>query len=263
MPSAQTIAGTESNREVRILPDAAAIAKRAAQKFIEIASAAVAQKGSFEVALSGGSTPKALYSLLVNDPALRAQVPWDKMYAFFGDERHVGPDDELSNYRMARESLFSKSPLKPAQIFRIKGEFSEAEQAAQDYEQQIRAHFRLRAGEFPRFDLLFLGMGDEGHVASLFPGTKALHEQKRIAVHNWVGKVLMDRITLTGPAINNAANVIIMATGAAKAPALTAVLERVYEPEQLPAQLVHPVNGKLLWLVDPAAGSMLTQAIRE
>jgi len=257
------MAEADANREVRILPDAAAIAKRAAQKFIEIASAAATQKGSFEVALSGGSTPKALYSLLVNDAALRAQVPWDKMYVFFGDERHVGPDDELSNYRMARESLFSKAPLQPQQIFRIKGEFPEAEQAAQDYEQQIRAHFHLRDGQFPRFDLLFLGMGDEGHVASLFPGTKALHEQRRIAVHNWVGKVLMDRITLTAPAINNAANVIVMATGAAKAPALTAVLERVYEPQQLPAQLIKPVAGKLLWLVDPAAGSLLTQAIRE
>jgi 6-phosphogluconolactonase len=263
MHTAQTMAEAATNREVRILPDAAAIAKRAAQKWIEIASAAVTQKGSFEVALSGGSTPKALYSLLVNDAALRAQVPWDKMYVFFGDERHVGPDHELSNYRMARESLFSKAPLKPEQIFRIQGEFPEAEQAAEDYERQIRAHFKLRDGQFPRFDLLFLGMGEEGHVASLFPGTKALHEQKRIAVHNWVGKVLMDRITLTAPAINNAANVIIMATGAAKAPALTAVLERVYEPEQLPAQMIRPVEGKLLWLIDPTAGSLLTQAIRE
>jgi 6-phosphogluconolactonase len=263
MPSAQTVAGTDSHREVRILPDAAAIAKRAAQKFIEIASAAVAQKGSFEVVLSGGSTPKALYALLVNDAALRAQVPWDKMYVFFGDERHVGPEDELSNYRMAKESLFAKSPLKPEQIFRMKGEYPEAEDAAKDYEQQLRGHFHLRDGQFPRFDLLFLGMGEEGHVASLFPGTKALQEQKRIVVHNWVGKVLMDRITLTAPAINNSANVIVLAAGAAKAQALTAVLERTYEPEQLPAQLIKPVNGKLLWLVDPAAGSMLTQATRE
>lgn len=263
MPSAQAITGADSNREVRILPDLAAIAKRAAQKFVEIASAAVTQKGSFEVALSGGSTPKALYALLVNDAALRAQVPWDKMYVFFGDERHVAPDSELSNFRMAKEALFSKAPLKPEQIFRMKGELTEADDAAKEYEQQIRGHFKLRDGQFPRFDLIFLGMGEEGHVASLFPGTKALQEQKRIVVHNWVGKVLMDRITLTAPAINNAANVIVMATGAAKAMALTAVLENVYEPEQLPAQLIQPANGKLLWLVDPAAGSMLKQAIRE
>jgi len=263
MPGTQPITQMDTTREVRILPDAAAIAKRAAEKFLEIASAAVVRKGSFEVALSGGSTPKVLYSLLVNDTGLRAQVPWDKMYVFFGDERHVGPENELSNYRMARESLFTKAPLRPEQIFRIKGEFPEAEDAAKEYEQQIRQHFKLSDGQFPRFDLIFLGMGDEGHVASLFPGTKALQEQKRIAVHNWVGKVLMDRITLTAPTIKNAANVIVMATGAAKAPALAAVLERVYEPEQLPAQLIQPVDGKLLWLVDPAAGSMLTQAIRE
>jgi len=254
---------SKTNVEVRILPDAAAITERAAQKFVEIASAAVAQKGSFEVALSGGSTPKALYAMLVNDPVLRAQVPWDKMFVFFGDERHVGPDDELSNFRMAREAMLSKSSLKPEQVFRVKGEYPEAEQAAKEYEQDIRAHFKLSDSQFPRFDLVFLGMGDEGHVASLFPGTKALHENRRIAVHNWVGKVLMDRITLTAPAINNAANVIVMAAGAGKAPALTAVLERVYEPEQLPAQLIRPVNGNLLWLVDPAAGSLLTHAIRE
>jgi 6-phosphogluconolactonase len=249
--------------EVRILPDSAAIAKRAADKFIEIGAAAVKQKGSFEVALSGGSTPKALFALLVNDPVVRAQVPWDKTYFFFGDERHVGPTDELSNFKMAKEFLFSKAPIKEEQIFRIKGEYPEAEDAAKDYEQQIRKHFRLADGQQPRFDLIFLGMGEEGHVASLFPGTKALQASGRIVVHNWVGKVLMDRITLTAPAINNAANVIVMAAGAAKAPALTAVLERVYEPEQLPAQMIRPTNGKLLWLVDPAAGSTLTQAIRE
>ncbi len=257
------MAADKSIAEVRILPDGAAIAKRCAQKFVEIAAAAVKEKGSFSVALSGGSTPKTLYGLLVNDLALRSQVPWDKMVLFFGDERHVGPEDPQSNFRMATEVMISKSPLKPEQVIRIKGEYAEAEQAATEYEQAIRAHFKLTDGQFPRFDLVLLGMGSEGHVASLFPGTKALHQNRRIAVHNWVGKVLMDRITLTAPAINNAANIISMVTGAEKAPALTAVLERVYEPDQLPAQLIQPVNGTLLWLVDTAAGSMLTRAIRE
>lgn len=253
----------KSKAEVRILPDGAAIAKRAAQKFVEIAAGAVRDHGSFEVALAGGSTPKALYGLLVNDPALRSQVPWDKMHLFFGDERHVKPDDPDSNFRMASESMISKSPLNPQQVTRIKGEYPEAEQAATEYEQALRAHFKLTDGQFPRFDLVLLGMGSEGHTASLFPGTKALRENRRIAVHNWVGKVLMDRITLTAPAINNAANILFMVTGADKACALTAVLERVYEPDQLPAQLIQPVNGNLLWLVDTAAGSMLTRAIRE
>jgi len=253
----------KSNAEVRILPDSAAIAKRAAQLFVDIAIESVQQKGSFAVALSGGSTPKTMHGLLVNDPALRSRMPWDKMHIFFGDERHVKPDDAESNYRMALETLISKSPLKPEQITRIKGEYSEAEQAAQDYEEALKSHFKLSDGQFPRFDLILLGMGPEGHTASLFPGTKALNENRRIAVHNWVGKVLMDRITLTAPAINNAAHVLFLVAGADKAPALTAVLERIYEPDQLPAQLIQPVNGKLLWLVDTAAGSMLKRAIRE
>ena len=254
---------TTSSTEVRILPDAASIAKRAAAALLEIAADAVRQKGSFELVLSGGSTPKALYGLLVDDPALRSQVPWEKMHLFFGDERHVKPEDPQSNYRMAWEAMISKSPLKPEQVTRVKAENPNAEDAAKDYEQAIRTYFKLADGQFPRFDLVLLGMGSEGHVASLFPGTKALRENRRIVVHNWVGKVLMDRITLTAPAINNARHIISMVTGADKCPALTAVLERVYEPDQLPAQLIQPVNGTLLWLVDTAAGGMLTRAIRE
>jgi 6-phosphogluconolactonase len=253
----------QANTEVRVLPDGAAIARRCAQRFVEIAIAAVREKGSFHVALAGGSTPKILYSLLVDDPALRSQLPWDKMHVFFGDERHVAPDDPQSNFCMARETMFSKSPLKPEQVSRIKGEFPAAEDAAKEYDQAIRTYFKLSEGQFPRFDLVLLGMGSEGHTLSIFPGTKALRENRRIAVHNWVGKVLMDRITLTAPAVNNAANIIFMVTGADKAPALTAVLERFYEPDQLPAQLIQPLNGTLLWLVDDAAGSMLTRAIRE
>jgi 6-phosphogluconolactonase len=252
-----------TNCEVRILPDGAAIARRAAQKFVEAGAVAVNEKGSFSVVLAGGSTPKALYGLLVNDPALRAQVPWDKMQVFFGDERHVGPDHPDSNFRMANEAMISKSPLKPEQVTRIKGEYPDAEQVAREYELAIRSYFKLAEGEFPRFDLLLLGMGSEGHTASLFPGAKALHEKRRIAVSSWVGKLLSERITLTPPAINHAAHVIFMVTGADKAPALTAVLERVYEPDQLPAQLIRPANGTLLWLVDTAAGGLLTRAIRE
>lgn len=252
-----------ANIEVRILPDAAAIARRTAERLVDIASDAVRERGSFEFVLSGGSTPKALYNLLVNNAKIRAQVPWEKMHVFFGDERPVKPDDPQSNYRMAFETFLSKSPLAPGQISRIKAEMPTAQDAAKDYEQELRRHFHLQDGQFPRFDLVLLGMGNEGHVASLFPGTKALNENRRLVVHNWVGKVLMDRITLTAPAINNAANVIAMVTGEEKCAALTAVLERVYEPDQLPAQLIQPVNGRLLWLVDAAAGSKLTRAIRE
>ncbi len=250
-------------REIRILPDGVAIAKRAAQEFVQAAAAAVRAKGSFNVSLAGGSTPKALYSLLVNDPALRSQLPWDKMHLFFGDERHVPPDHPDSNFRMATEAMISKSPLKPAQVTRIKAEYPDAERAALEYEKALREYFKLKDGEFPRFDLLLVGMGSEGHTLSLFPGTKALHADGRIVVSNWIGKLYTERITLTAPAANNAAEIIFMVTGADKACALKAVLEGPFEPEQLPAQLLQPKNGKLLWLVDAAAGSMLTTGIRD
>src|SRR5271155_2097633 len=135
------------------------------QKSIAIES--VQQKGSFAVALSGGSTPKTMHGLLVNDPALRSRMPWDKMHIFFGDERHVKPDDAESNYRMATETLISKSPLKPEQVTRMKGELAEADDAAKDYDQYLRTYYKLAEGQFPRFDLVLLGMGPEGHTASL------------------------------------------------------------------------------------------------
>ena len=249
--------------EIRILADGAAIAQRAAQQFLQAAADAVRERGSFTAALAGGSTPKTLYSLLANDPALRSQVPWDKIHLFFGDERHVGPGHPDSNFRMATEAMLSKAPLKAEQVTRIKGEYPDAEQAAQEYEQALRTYFQLKDGEYPRFDLLLAGMGNEGHTLSLFPGTKALHPGARVVVRNWVGKLYTERITLTAPAASNAARIIFMVTGADKAAALKAVLEGPYEPEQLPAQLLQPKNGKLLWLVDAAAGSMLSTGIRE
>jgi 6-phosphogluconolactonase len=250
-------------REVRILQDGAAIAKRAAQEFVQAAAAAAKQNGVFNVALAGGSTPKALYGLLATDAALRSQVPWDKMHLFFGDERHVGQDQADSNFRMVTEALLSRAPLQAAQVSRIKGEYPDAEQAALEYEKVLREYFKLKDGEYPKFDLVLAGMGNEGHTLSLFPGTKALHADGRVVVRNWVGKLYTERITLTAPAASNATRVLFMVTGADKGLALKAVLEGPYEPEQLPAQLLQPKNGKLLWLVDTAAGSMLTTGIRE
>ena len=251
------------NREIRILVDGAAIAKRAAQEFVQAAIAAVREKGLFSAALAGGSTPKALYSLLADDAVLRSQVPWDKICLFFGDERHVGPGHPESNFRMVTEAMLAKLPLRAEQVTRIKGEYPDAEEAAREYEQALREYFKLKDGEYPRFDLVLAGMGNEGHTLSLFPGTKALHADGRIAVRNWIGKLYTERITLTALAASNAAQIIFMVTGADKAPALKAVLEGPYEPEQLPAQLIQPQIGKLLWLVDTAAGSMLSTGIRE
>jgi len=246
-----------NNREVRILADANGIAQTAAAEFLEAAREAVREKDSFCVALAGGSTPKALYGLLTNNPLLQAKMPWSKIQFFFGDERHVPPDDAESNFRMASEAMLTKAPVDPKQVHRIKGEKRNAAQAAEEYEEELRASFRLEAGQFPRFDLVLLGMGPEGHTASLFPGTKALKEERRLVVSNWVGKLYADRITLTPPVLNNAARVIFMVHGEEKAPALKAVLEGPYEPEQLPAQLIQPKQGKVLWLVDPAAAGML------
>jgi len=250
-----------ASREVVILPDAAAITRRAAEEFLKSASEAVAQKGSFTVALAGGSTPRTLYALLTDDSSYRSKLPWGKMHFFFGDERHVPPDSPDSNFRMANEALFAKGSVKPEQITRIKGEYADTEKAALEYEQALRAYFKLKDGEYPRFDLVLLGMGDEGHTLSLFPGTRALHPGDRIVVRNWIGKMFTERITLTAPAANQASRMIFLVTRADKALALKAVLEGPYEPEQLPAQLMQPVNGKLLWLVDQAAGSMLATGI--
>jgi 6-phosphogluconolactonase len=252
----------QAQREVVVLPDSAAITRRAADEFLKCVNEAVATKGSFIVALAGGSTPKALYSMLSDDPAYSSKIPWNKLHFFFGDERHAPPDSPESNFHMANETLFSKGLVKPEQITRIKGEYADTEKAALEYEQALRAYFKLRDGEYPRFDLVLLGMGDEGHTLSLFPGTRALHATNRIVVRNWVGKLFTERITLTAPAANQANRVIFCVTRADKALALKAVLEGPYEPEQLPAQLIQPVNGTLLWLVDRDAGSMLAPGVR-
>jgi 6-phosphogluconolactonase len=251
-----------NNREVRILADANSIAQTAAAEFLEAAREAVREKGSFSVALAGGSTPKALYGLLVNNPLLQAKVPWSKIQFFFGDERHVPPDNSESNFRMANEAMLSKAPIDPKQVHRIKGEKPNAAEAAAEYDDDLRVSFKLTGDQLPRFDLVLLGMGPEGHTASLFPGTKALKEQSRLVVSNWVGKFYTDRITFTPPVLNNAARVIFMVHGEEKAPALKAVLEGPYEPEQLPAQIIRPKQGKVLWLVDPSAASMLVPQVK-
>lgn len=247
------------NREVRILPDANTIAETAAAEFLEAAQKAVQAKGTFSVALAGGSTPKVLYGLLATNPLLQAKVPWKQIQFFFGDERCVPPDHADSNFRMASEAMFSKAPIEAQQVHRIHGENSNVREAAEDYEKDLRAAFQLKPGELPRFDLVLLGMGPEGHTASLFPGTKALKEERRLVFENWVGKLYTERITLTPPVLNNSARVMFLAHGAEKAPALKAVLEGPYEPDQLPAQIVHPENGSVLWLLDPTAASMLAQ----
>jgi len=252
-----------AQRDIRILADPAAITRRAADEFVKAAAQAVAKKSVFNVALAGGSTPKTLYALLADDPNYRSKVPWDKLRVFFGDERHAPPDSNESNFHMATEALFSKGVLTSDQITRIKGEYPDTEKAALEYEQALREYFKLKDGEFPSFDLILLGMGDEGHTLSLFPGTKALRETRRIVARNWVGKLYTERITLTATAANHANQVMFLITRADKAPALKAVLEGPYEPEQLPAQYIQPLSGNALWLIDRDAAKMLSVGIRE
>jgi 6-phosphogluconolactonase len=243
--------------EIQIVADAEALYRAGAAEFVRQAEAAIGTKGLFTVALCGGSTPKGLYGLLATDPTLRAQIPWDKTHVFWGDERHAPPTDAVSNFRMANEAMLLKVPIPPANVHRIKSENPDASQAAEDYEQTLRAFFHGSEGQLPRFDLVFLGLGPEGHTASLFPGTKALHEGRRLVVSNWVGKLYTDRITMTAPVLNNAACVIFLVSGDEKALPLKAILEGRYEPEQLPAQLIQPKQGRLLWLVDQVAASLL------
>ena len=243
--------------KLQIVSDAPALARTVADAFIALANQAVEKKGSFSVALSGGSTPKALYSLLTTDRDLNSRVPWKKIDFFFGDERCVPPDHPDSNYRSAYDGMLSKMSISPDRIFRMKGEYKETDKAAAEYDKVLRDFFHLSTGQFPRFDLIMLGMGPDGHTASLFPGTKALDEHNRLVTSNWVGKFFTHRITMTAPVLNNGACVMFMVGGQDKAPVLKAVLEGPYEPAQLPSQLVRPALGKLWWLVDKSAAAML------
>jgi 6-phosphogluconolactonase len=245
--------------EIRILANVEEIAQAAASEFIHQTAEAVRTKGFFTVALSGGSTPKSLYSLLASESksAFRAQVQWNKVHFFWGDERHVPPDHPDSNYRMAYEVMLSKVPVPPENVHRIKAENPDAGRVAEDYEQVLREFFRLELGQLPRFDLILLGMGPDGHTASLFPGTDVILERKRYVAAPWVEKFNAYRITLTPPALNNAACVIFLVTGEEKAETLRVVLQGDYQPERFPAQLIRPTNGRLLWLVDQAAACLL------
>lgn len=223
--------------------------KLAAAKFVSLARAAILKKGKFTVALAGGSTPKELYKLLAADK-FRALLDWTKIYFFFGDERNVAPDDAASNFRTANESLLKPLNVKAENVFRWQTELEDAETIAGEYERTIRNFFDLTEKEFPRFDLILLGMGDDGHTASLFPFSEALDERDKIAVANRVEKLNTTRLTLTFPAINAAENIMFLVGGEKKAAVLRRVLTGETELEKYPSQRVRPANGNLFWLLD-------------
>ena len=243
--------------DVHIAADAAALARAAAEEFARLARAAITARGAFTVALSGGTTPRAVYTLLASDAILCAAIPWQHVAVFWGDERTVPPDHPESNYRMASETLLMKVPVAEANVHRIPAELSDPAAAASRYEAELRSAFGLTGGDLPRFDLVLLGLGADGHTASLFPGTDALHERQRLVVANRVEKLHTWRITLTFPAINSAATVLFLVSGAEKSRPLRDVLEGVRNPERLPAQCIRPTNGRLLWFVDRPAAQLL------
>jgi 6-phosphogluconolactonase len=239
--------------ETRILNTPAELFQAAAEEFAALAAQAVQVNGKFTVALSGGSTPKNLYSLLASGSI--PNIPWDKIFFFFGDERFVPPDHPDSNYRMVHETgLFSK--VFNDQVFRVLTEEKDADTAAYDYEQTIQKFFNLKRGEFPRFDLILLGLGPDGHTASLFPGSAALSEKNRLVVANWVEKFHSYRITFTLPVLNHSACDMFLVSGADKADIVREVMKN--ESANLPSQQVHPANGRLLWLLDNAASRNLS-----
>ncbi|MEP6643769.1 MAG: 6-phosphogluconolactonase [Acidobacteriaceae bacterium] len=239
--------------EIHVFHDQAALFQSTARIVSDIANAAVAERGRFTFVLSGGSSPKGLFTLLASDAS--PSLPWEKTYFFWGDERHVPPDNADSNYRMARETLLSRISAREDQIFRVSSEDASADNAARSYEEAIKAFFDLSGGKLPRFDLVLLGMGPDGHTASLFPNSRALQEAKRLVVANWVEKLKTDRITMTFPVLNNAASVIFLVTGAEKASVLKEVLED--SAREYPAQKIRPTAGKLLWMLDESAASDL------
>lgn len=237
--------------------DMAALARRTAQYFVEMAAEAVDARGRARVAISGGSTPRSVFELLA-DPhrKWRGAMPWDRLNLYWVDERTVPPDHPDSNYRMAREAMLSHVPLPPEQIHRMEGEL-DPEVAASRYESTLRNSFRLEGAESPRFDLVQLGMGPDGHTASLFPHTAAIHEMGRLVTANQVPQLDTWRITLTWPVINHASSVFFLIAGEDKAERVREVFMGPRDPERLPSQLIWPASGILTLFLDKAAAALL------
>jgi len=248
---------SELKIEYIVEPDGAALARRTAEHFVELAEQAVARKGWVRIAISGGSTPKAAFQLLADpaEPWLK-RMPWDKLELYWVDERTVRPDAPDSNYRMTREAMLDHVPLKPEQVHRMEGEL-EPEVAAARYESLLRDRFRLEGAESPRFDLVALGMGEDGHTASIFPHTEAVHTVDRLVMANHVPKLNTWRLTLTWPVINHGTSVFFLIGGGNKAELIKEVFTGASDPERLPSQLIWPAGGILTLILDKDAAALL------
>jgi 6-phosphogluconolactonase len=241
----------------KVLPDGEALARAMAEQLLAAAQEAVAARGVARIAISGGNTPKRTFEMLADPAATEFSVfPWDKTDLFWVDERCVPPDDKESNYLMTKLALLDKVPLAADHVFRIEGEL-DPELAAARYESAIRNRFRLEGAQLPTFDLVALGMGPDGHTASLFPHTAGIHELTRIAIANHVPQKETWRVTLTSPVINQGRKVVFLIGGTDKAEVLSSVLGKTYDPETWPSQVIQPKSGQLLMLLDKAASAKL------
>ncbi|MDE1171197.1 MAG: 6-phosphogluconolactonase [Verrucomicrobium sp.] len=248
-----------STPHLRVFPDPGAVARAAADLLLKESVAAAAANRTYRVALSGGSTPKRLYDILATDP-YRDKVPWDRIHFFFSDERNVPPDHADSNFGTARQGLFSKVPVPAANLHRVLTERPDPAEAAALYQNAIVASFaaNVEKNTPPTFDLIFLGMGADGHTASLFPGTPALAERKHWVAANWVEKLQTHRITFTYPLLNRAARVLFLVTGADKAERIETIFGPQALPHAYPAQDVAPEPGLLEWYLDAPAAARLS-----
>jgi 6-phosphogluconolactonase len=244
-----------NNPEIIICSDVEELNRKAAAQFIELANVAIAQAGRFAVALSGGSTPKALYALLAS-PEYHDRVDWSRTHLFWGDERCVPPDHVESNFRMVEEALLNKIHIPGQNLHRMAGE-KEPSSAVADYEAELRDFFKPGSGQLPRFDLILLGLGEDGHTASLFPDTTALSEQEHLVATTYVERLKAHRLTLTLPVINNAAQVSFLIAGESKSAVVKNLLGADSKSFDYPAGRVSPSNGQLTWFITKdAAGTI-------
>jgi 6-phosphogluconolactonase len=250
-----------SGRTIRVFADVQALSEAAAQEWVRCAGEAVAARGRFTIALSGGSTPKRLYQLLTKEP-FRSQLDWGRIEIFWGDERCVPPDHPDSNYRMTREAMLDHLPIPAEHIHRMEAERSDLDAAARDYQDVLARVFygKSTGPEPPALDLVLLGMGPDGHTASLFPHTDALRETLRWVVPNHVPQLNTDRLTMTRPILNRAREVLFLVAGADKAERLTEVLAGPADPDRLPSQSIQP-SGQLVWFIDRAAAARLPSSV--
>jgi 6-phosphogluconolactonase len=244
-----------SEPKLIVLDDPGALSIRAAEEIAHLAGDAICTHGEFTLCLTGGSTPQATYELLAS--RFHHSIDWSEAQFFWGDERCVPPTDPASNFAMANRAMLSKLDLQPTQIHRIRGEDPPAE-AARDYEAHLRNFFHLGPADLPAFNLVLLGLGENAHIASLFPHHPALNETDKLAVAVEVDAPQRHRISLTVPVLNHAACVIFLVAGEAKAAAVKAVLEGPRDPVAVPGQLIAPTNGDVIWMLDRAAARLLS-----